>query len=81
MYASMQCCQGMDCQTDYALAFAQWAKIELLKEKVKERMEKKYGKQLDTVADLLVDVASAREERRADVEKKEEAFEHSLREL
>lgn len=52
-------CQGAACgPTDYAHALAQWAKVELLKEKVKARIEKTHGAQLDALADLIVEVVT-----------------------
>ena len=61
-------------ERDYAEQVARWAKMELLKEKVKQRMDAKYGKQLDAVADLVVEML---EERAKSVDALEEQ-EHKL---
>lgn len=54
-------CGGASCgPADYAHALAQWAKVELLKEKVKARINEKYGAQLDSLADLIVEVVTER---------------------
>jgi hypothetical protein len=61
MYGRMQYCTAGSCEAspaDYASALTNWAKVEILREKVKERMEKKYGEQLDKAADLIVEVAT-----------------------
>ncbi len=54
----MQCRSGY-CgpgNVDYAYILGYWAKKELLKEKVKKRLEGKYGKKLDDLADAIVDL-------------------------
>lgn len=54
-------CGGAACgPADYAHALAQWAKVELLKEKVKARINEKHGAQLDSLADLIVEVVTER---------------------
>ena len=45
---------------DYAYALGHWAKKELLRQKVKERLEKQYGKKLDELADAIVDLMKER---------------------
>ena len=41
---------------DYRKLLLKWAQAELLKEKVKAKLDKKYGKQLDEIAGTLVEV-------------------------
>ncbi len=53
-------CEGACGPSDYAQALATWAKVELLKEKVKARMDARHGKQLDALADLIVEVVAER---------------------
>lgn len=40
----------------YPSALLRWAKMEVLKDKVKARVARKCGPQLDRLADLIVDV-------------------------
>lgn len=70
----MQRMQYCSAQPDYAAMLADWARIELLKEKVKERMNAKYGEKLDKMADLIVDIISQEHE-------SSEKFEDSREEL
>ncbi|MBI5226260.1 hypothetical protein HY994_03400 [Candidatus Micrarchaeota archaeon] len=80
MYGTQQQTQcGNSCSsTDYARMLAHWAKMELLKEKVKARMDEKYGKQLDALADLIAEVvmddAKTQDEAESRDEKLETAF-------
>lgn len=63
MYGRMQYCSAGGCggqEVDYAAMIAGWAKTEILREKVKARLEKKYSAQLDKVADLVVEVITQR---------------------
>lgn len=57
---------------DYTRAIVAWAKIELLKEKVKARLNEKYGKQLDALADLVVEVVAERSQSEEGLEVREE---------
>ena len=66
----MQCATAWD-GGYYAHRLAQWAKVELLKEKVKHRLEAQYGKQLDKMADLIVEVVAEKAKNAADLEEKE----------
>lgn len=75
MYGQVRFCPAEGCgqeELDYAGMIAGWAKAELLREKVKQRMEKEYGKQLDRAADLIVEVVTARAERGRGLQEKEE---------
>ena len=69
----MEGCEGGRCETecgsemqcsyesrevDYARTLAFWVKKEILKDKVKQRMETKYGKKLDKIADLIVEIVT-----------------------
>ena len=65
----------------YARAITSWAKMELLKEKVKQRMDQRYGKQLDKVADLLVEVVSERAKGVKEIEAREEELQNAFEEL
>ena len=71
-------CGGAKCDVDYAERIAHWARMELLKEKVKQRLEAKYGKQLDKIADLIVDVVSERSRSDEELANKEEALENAF---
>jgi hypothetical protein len=82
MYGRMQQCQSGACgQVDYAGALTGWAKAEILREKVKQRLEKKYGKSLDEAADLIVEVATTRVKGMEELEEREEKLQESMDEL
>ena len=49
-----ECCSGEYDKLDMFLYMAKGAKMELLKEKMKEKLEGAVGKKLDKVADLMV---------------------------
>ncbi len=56
------CSTQGDCapsSVDHASRLAEWAKAELLKEKVKAKLDKRYGVKLDALADTIVDVLVA----------------------
>lgn len=53
-------CKGSGNGADYAQSLANWAKSELLKEKVKKRIDAKYGAGLEKTADLIVEVIETR---------------------
>lgn len=63
-------CQSECGEADYARALAHWAKVELLKEKVKQRIEAKHGKQLDKMADLIVEILEEKARGYAEMEEK-----------
>ena len=71
-------CGGASCETDYADRIAHWARMELLKEKVKMRLDAKYGKQLDKVADLIVDLVSERTKSDEELTQKETDLREAL---
>ena len=49
------CCEREYSKLDMFLYMAKGAKMELLKEKMKKRLEASHGKKFDRVADLIVD--------------------------
>ncbi len=56
MYEFQIICQQENKPRQHAKMLSNWAKAELLKEKVKQKMEAKYGKRLDSLADFTVEV-------------------------
>lgn len=68
----MQCIGASCAEVDYGKAIVYWAKAELLKEKVKQKIDEKYGKKLDEVAELLVEVISEKEKSLKGAEDKQE---------
>ena len=64
---------------DYKKMLLRWAKVELLKEKVKARLDQKYGKELDEIAGMLVDVMVEEGEHREELAKKKEGVHGRLR--
>ncbi len=83
MYGTQQQmqCGGSCSSTDYARMLAHWAKMELLKEKVKARMDQKYGKQLDAMADLIAEVVVEESRTAEEAERREEKLETAFEEL
>ena len=76
MNRQVQVLYGPECESvDYARMLAHWAKVELLKEKIKERMEAKYGKQIEKMADLVVEVIAERARNSEQIEHKEDELE------
>jgi len=49
-----RCCEGEYSKLDMFLYMAKGAKMEILKENMKKRLEASHGKKLDKVADLIV---------------------------
>ena len=61
---------GTNCgEADYAKALSEWARVELLKEKVKARIAKEYGAKLDKIADLIAEVVAERTKTQKELEK------------
>lgn len=81
MYGEMVSCGRPPGGTDYALALADWARVELLKEKVKRRMDEKYGKRLDRLADLIAEVVSERMKGAREMEGREEELRKAIEEF
>lgn len=76
-------CTAMCEQTsaDYAFALARWAKAELLREKVKQRFNGRYGEKLDRLADLIVEVVAERAKNSERYGEREEALEGAFDEV
>ncbi|MFH1200392.1 MAG: hypothetical protein V1708_04960 [Candidatus Micrarchaeota archaeon] len=81
------CCGGGECgghggcepsMADKALVMAHYAKKELLHEKIRERIGKAYGKQLDSLADAIVDFSTENEASEAEQGKKYDALEEKM---
>ena len=77
MYEFQLICQEQTKQSQYAAMLSQWAKTELLKEKVKQKMNAKYGRQLDSLADLIVEIAEEQNKIQTKKEEIENAFDDS----
>ena len=63
---------------DYSKRLAFWAKMELLKEKVKQKMDAKHGQKLDKLADLIVEVVEDEAKGFGELEKKEEELDDAF---
>ncbi len=78
MYVMKTCgpsgsCGGSSCgEADYARALAHWAKVELLKEKVKSRIDARHGPKLDKMADLIVEMVESESKTQEELYAKEE---------
>lgn len=73
-------CGGAVCEVrvekaDYAEALMNWAKAEIVKEKVKAKLEAKYGKELDKLASTIVEVMTERNESNKKAKSREEQLE------
>lgn len=66
---------------DYAKAVTHWALAELLKEKIKQRMDKLYGAKLDKIADLVAEVVTEQNKSDKSVEEKADRLEKLLEEI
>ncbi len=86
----MYCCDAQvsgvqvsdaSCRVDYAQAIESWAKIELLKEKVKARLDSQYGGKLDKLADLIVEVVVEKSKNAGGVEEKNSVLRSSWEDL
>jgi len=63
---------------DYRRMLLGWAKAELLKEKVKAKLDKKYGKEIDGIAETLVEVMVKDQETRKEQTKKKDDVRNKL---
>ncbi len=64
---------------DYREMLLNWAKAELLKEKVKAKLDKKYGKELEALADALVEVMGEEGAQKKEIAQKKESTRKKLR--
>ena len=64
---------------DYRKLLLNWAKTELLKEKVKAKLDKKYGKELEALADALVEVMSEEGAQKKEIAQKKESTRKKLK--
>ncbi|MBI5224878.1 hypothetical protein HY989_03330 [Candidatus Micrarchaeota archaeon] len=72
-------CAKYECSSvDYAEMIANWARKEILKEKVKARMEKEYGKELDSLAGMIVEFVKDFEAQNLKDRKKADALEEKM---
>jgi hypothetical protein len=72
---SQECCSGNGCGSEkdnftWLLYLAKKAKMELLKEKLKKKLEATHGKKLDKIADVLVEALLEKHKMDSDVCKK-----------
>ena len=81
VYENRMYCGSISGEADYSYALAQWAKVELLKEKVKQRMASHYGKKLDKVADLIAEVVLERAKNSGQVAEKQSELETAIQNL
>ncbi len=72
---------GSGNEISYARALANWAQVELLKEKVKARMEKHYGEKLEKVADLIVDIVAEKAKNEKEWQKSREELHEAMEKL
>ncbi len=77
----MQVCATSCAEVDYAELLGRSAKFELLREKVKQRIDKQQGKKLDKIADLVVDAISQKAKTSEELEKKREQLRNAFEEL
>ncbi|MDO8339193.1 MAG: hypothetical protein Q7T16_00890 [Candidatus Burarchaeum sp.] len=64
---------------DYREMLLNWAKTELLKEKVKAKLDKKYGKELEALADALVEVMGEEGAQKKEIAQKKESTRKKLK--
>ncbi|MDP3742616.1 MAG: hypothetical protein Q8R15_04845 [Candidatus Micrarchaeota archaeon] len=82
MYGNgIQACATSCAEVDYAELMAKSAKFELLREKVKQRIDKQQGKELDKIADLVVDAISQKAKTSEELEKKRQQLASAFEEL
>ena len=72
------CCEGEYDKLDMFLYMAKGAKMELLKEKMKKRLEASHGKKLDKVADLIVEALLEQHKTEDDISKKKQELSEKL---
>jgi hypothetical protein len=81
---------GCDCECEgcgdddtggYIYMKMQMAKAELLHEKIKARLEAKYGKKFDRIADLIVEIEAKRMKANAESSKLEEELDEAFESL
>ncbi|MBI2079676.1 hypothetical protein HYT84_02845 [Candidatus Micrarchaeota archaeon] len=68
-------------EISYVNALAHWAKVELLKEKVKERVNAQHGAKLDKVADLISEIIAEKSKNVKDLNKKDQELKTAFEEL
>jgi hypothetical protein len=79
MYENKVSCCGYE--TDYATGIARWAKVELLKEKVRQKLDAKYGSQIDKLADLIVEVVQEKTKSEDEFLEKQEKLDDAFEEF
>ena len=76
---SGECCsEGQYDKVDMFIYMAKGAKMELLKEKMKKRIEASHGKKLDMVADLIVEALLDQYKTEDDASKKRQELSEKL---
>ena len=73
-----ECCREEYDKLDMFLYMAKGAKMELLKEKMKERLEAASGKKLDKAADLIVEALLEQYKTEGDLSKKKQELGEKL---
>ena len=73
-----QCCTQEYDKMDMMMYLAKTAKMDLIKEKIKKKLEAAHGKKLDKVADLLAEAMMECHKAEADNEKKHQEFRERL---
>ena len=73
-----ECCSEEYSKLDMFLYMAKGAKMELLKEKMKERLEAAVGKKLDKAADLIVEALLEQYKTEDDLSKKKQELSEKL---
>ena len=66
------CCGGNYDKTDMFMYLAHSAKMELIKDKMKKKLEATQGKKLDKIADLFVDAMMEKWKDKAELSRKKE---------
>jgi len=65
----------------YGSLLSKWAMGELLKEKIKKKMDAKYGEKMDKMAALIVEVISEKSKNSSELGKKEDELEKACEEM